>query len=82
MKKGKSRQEKSFLSERGKEDEGGADHTGPGRMWGAPLMLSHQGRALRWELACGRRYQVLWSKIGQAAWSAEGEITQLGRGRR
>ena len=51
----------------------------------APLTLSSQERALRRELACGRRDQVLWSVTGQATrpperltnWSV-GEDTQPG----
>lgn len=74
-----SRQERMAMSEQGREDEEGAGVLGLAG-FRAPLMLWNQERALEWELACGRRDQVLGSITRQAAESPKGEITDYLRG--
>lgn len=58
------------LSEEGKGDEGGAAGLSLTGFW-TPFMLLNQERTLGWELACGRRDQVLGSVTRQAAKSPE-----------
>lgn len=58
------------LSEEGKGDEGGAAVLSLTGFW-TPFMLLNQERTLGWELACGRRDQVLGSVTRQAAKSPE-----------
>ena len=61
------------LSEQGKRDEDGPRVLSLAGFW-TPFMLLNQERALGWELACGRRDQVLGSITRQAARSPEGGI--------
>lgn len=58
------------LSEEGKGDEGGAAVLSLTGFW-TPFMLLNQERTLGWELACGRRDQVLGSITRPAARSPE-----------